>query len=85
MRILMKMYRHFGPYPLSYQDLADEETLQALAVIMDSVETMKPFVLVGKKEISKQDKAFVLKITKLDPRDRLTAKELLQGDWFRQE
>jgi serine/threonine protein kinase len=45
-------------------------------------EKMKPFGRIGEREISKEDKAFVLKIMKLDPGDRPTAKELLQDEWF---
>lgn len=45
-------------------------------------EKMKPFGRITEREISKEDKAFILKIMKLDPRDRPTAKELLQDEWF---
>ncbi|KAL2217265.1 serine/threonine protein kinase [Thermoascus aurantiacus ATCC 26904] len=71
---------YFGPYPLSYADLADEETLAILSYIMDIVppEAMKPFSRASKQEISREDRVFVLKIMKLDPRDRQTAKELLE-------
>ena len=43
---------------------------------------LKPFTLASQKEISKEDKEFILKVMKLDPRDRLTAKELLTDEWF---
>ena len=45
-------------------------------------EKMKPFARIGEREICNADKAFVLKIMKLDPRDRPTARELLQDEWF---
>ncbi|KKK18560.1 hypothetical protein ARAM_006260 [Aspergillus rambellii] len=47
-------------------------------------EKLKPFSLASQREISKQDKDFLLKIMKLDPRDRPTAKELLEDEWFNQ-
>lgn len=80
----MKQHQFFGPFPLSYKDIADDETLAILTYVMDGVppEKMKPFRLITEREISKEDKAFILKIMKLDPRDRPTAKELLQDEWF---
>lgn len=84
LKILMKMYQFFGPFPASYTEIADNETLAILTYIMNSVPDAerKPFQNVGEREISKEDKAFILKIMKLDPRDRPTAKELLQDEWF---
>ena len=46
---------------------------------------MKPFEYVTDREIIEEDKAFILKIMKLDPRDRSTEKELLQDGWFQLE
>lgn len=34
------------------------------------------------KEICNEDKEFVLKVMKLDPRDRPSAEELLEDSWF---
>ena len=80
----MKQHQFFGPFPLSYKEIADDETLAILTHIMHCVprEKMKPFERITEREVSKEDKAFVLKIMKLDPRDRPTAKELLQDEWF---
>jgi serine/threonine protein kinase len=84
LKILMKQHQFFGPFPLSYKEIADAETLGILTHIMHRVppEKMKHFGRAGEREISKEDKAFVLKIMKLDPRDRPTAKELLEDEWF---
>lgn len=81
----MKQHQFFGPFPLSYKDLADDETLAILTHVMHGVpkEKMKPFGRITEREISKEDKTFLLKIMKLDPRDRPTAKELLQDEWFK--
>ena len=43
---------------------------------------MRPFHLTTAREICEADKTFVLKMMKLDPRDRLTAQELLEDKWF---
>ncbi len=83
----MKNHQFFGPFPLTYQEIADEQALAVLAYAMNGVdpEMMKPFQYVTEREITKEDKAFVLKIMKLDPRDRPSAKELLQDEWFQVE
>lgn len=41
-------------------------------------EKLKPFRFLREREICNADKAFVLRIMKLDPRDRPTAKDRLQ-------
>ena len=81
----MKQHQFFGPFPLSYKEIADDETLAILTHVMHAVpwEKMKPFEHITEQEISKKDKSFILKITKLDPRDRPTAKELLEDVWFK--
>ncbi|OJJ44254.1 hypothetical protein ASPZODRAFT_153735 [Penicilliopsis zonata CBS 506.65] len=86
LEILAKYHIYFGPFPPSYADLADPETLGVLSLIMNDVppERLKPFSLASQREISKQDKDFILKIVKLDPRDRPAAKELLEDEWFNQ-
>ncbi|KAL2361384.1 hypothetical protein RJZ56_005742 [Blastomyces dermatitidis] len=43
---------------------------------------LKPFQYASQKEISLEDKEFILRIMKMDPRDRPTAKELLEDEWF---
>lgn len=45
-------------------------------------ETLKPFHLTTTDEICQEDKEFVVRAMKLDPRDRPTAKELLEDKWF---
>jgi hypothetical protein len=72
---------------LSYKEIADKDSLSILAHVMNGVphELMKPFGYVTDREITKEDKAFILKIMKLDPRDSPTAKELLQDEWFQLE
>lgn len=83
LKILIRQCQFFGPYPISYTDLADEDTQRILAFVMTATQNIwKPFNLIRASEISTEDKAFVMRIMKLDPRDRPSAKELLQDEWF---
>lgn len=83
-KILIRHHRCFGPFAESYEQIADQERLAVLVWIMQSTppESMKPFHLTTARQICEKDKEFVLKIMKLDPRDLLTAKDLLEDKWF---
>ena len=82
--ILRRMHVFFGPYPLTYQEFASESALALLADVMESVPqtARKPFHMLRDKELTVEDKAFLLKIMKLDPRDRPTAGQLRRDEWF---
>ncbi|RJE25078.1 serine threonine protein kinase [Aspergillus sclerotialis] len=84
LKILKRQCQFFGPFPLTYREICPQETLNVLAHIMQSIspEEKKPFNLISEREISKEDKEFVLKIRKLNPRDRPSAAELLEDKWF---
>jgi serine/threonine protein kinase len=84
--ILLKHHRCFGPFPKSYAEIADEQRLAVLVWIMENspAETLRPFHLTTEKEISQEDKEFVLRPMKLDPRDRPSARQLLEDNWFRE-
>jgi len=86
-KILRKHHQCFGPFPVSYEQIADEERLGVLTWIMNTTprETLKPFRSTTEREIRREDKDFVCEIMQLDPRDRPTARELLEDDWFRAE
>ncbi|KAK2741774.1 hypothetical protein FQN57_005518 [Myotisia sp. PD_48] len=83
--ILSKYHIFFGPFPRSLEEIADDFIMNALLTLMLRIppEKLKPFRAAGENEISKEDKEFVLKIMKIDPRDRPTANELLQDEWFK--
>lgn len=86
--VFIKQASIFGPVPLSFQDIADDERLEILAKTIHFINDnslKKPFHLSTDKELSKEDRDFICKIMKLDPRDRPTAKELLQDEWFRED
>lgn len=89
LEILMKHCQYFGPYPMSYTEIADADAQATLAYVMNTVggatsgkDMRKPFYLIREAEISKEDRAFLGKMMLLDPRDRPTATELLRDEWF---
>lgn len=82
--ILTRHHQCFGPFPLTYREIADEARLEVLTWIMENTppESMRPFRNTTNREISEEDKRFVLKIMKLDPRARPSVQELLADEWF---
>ncbi|KAK2027319.1 serine/threonine protein kinase [Colletotrichum zoysiae] len=82
--VLSRMYRCFGPFPDSFQEIAGDNA----AGIIDFIHSMGPptklFHLVTRREIPPADRDFILKIMKLDHRDRPTADQLLEDEWFRE-
>lgn len=83
-KILYKHHRCFGPFPESYEQITNQDKLGVLTYIMQTspAESLRPFHLTTAREICEEDKEFVLKMMKLDPRDRPTAEELLGDKWF---
>jgi casein kinase II subunit alpha len=83
--VLVQQARCFGPFPLSYEEVLDEEQNHLLAAVhvhVDEQNSRKPFYLVQDKEVTQEDKDFICKTMQLDPRDRPTADELLADRWF---
>ncbi|KAI6906696.1 hypothetical protein KC318_g5337 [Hortaea werneckii] len=83
--VLMEQARYFGPFPLRYQELLDEESesiLAAIHVLIEQEGTRKPFLLVEDEEIQLEDKEFLCDIMRLDPLERPTASDLLKHRWF---
>lgn len=83
--VLDRMYRYFGPFPESFADIADENASAVIDLIHSMGPPTKPFHLVTRREIPPADRDFLLKIMKLDPRDRPTADQLLNDEWFGEE
>ncbi|KAH8765792.1 putative serine/threonine protein kinase [Hyaloscypha finlandica] len=79
--VLVKQIEVFGPFPLSYFDFLPQEDERwefigdATQYIIDH-QKWKPFA-------KAEDRTFICKIMKLDPRDRPTARELLQDPWLK--
>jgi serine/threonine protein kinase len=85
-KIIMRYHQRFGPFPWTFAEIADEDTLKALTWVMSETppDSIQPFHQVSSEEIFEADKAFVLRTLKLDPRDRPTATELLDDVWFKE-
>ncbi|KAL2174911.1 kinase-like domain-containing protein [Thermothelomyces heterothallicus CBS 202.75] len=75
--VLKRMHKFFGPFPQSFSDFNDPDTMTIINFINQQEPPVKPFARAGPREIPPADKEFILKIMKLDPRDRPTAEELL--------
>ncbi|KAL4820711.1 kinase-like domain-containing protein [Aspergillus spinulosporus] len=85
-KILLNHHRCFGPFPETYEQIADQQRFAVLTWVMQNSppETLRPFHLTTSKEIHQNDKEFVLRIMRLDPRDRPSARQLLEDQWFHQ-
>jgi serine/threonine protein kinase len=87
--ILMKQYKFFGPFPPKYDELlqGNRNIDTIIEYLFNSIpkSEMTPFSQISEREVSKRDKQFICRIMKMDPRDRPTASELLQDDWFEEE
>ncbi|KAF5877263.1 putative mitogen-activated protein kinase sty1 protein, partial [Botrytis fragariae] len=73
--VLQKHHQYLGSFPISFAEIADEGTQNAIVLAMKSVprEKMKPFSRITQKEIAKVDNDFLQKILRFNPRERLTA------------
>ena len=80
--VLRRQDKCFGPFPLSYTSLADADRLDTLTIITESIEKRTPFKMASSQEIAKEDREFISKLMQLDPRDRPSAKVLLQDAWL---
>lgn len=79
------MHRFFGPFPPNYREIADENAATAILYIDGLHPPAKPYYRVTEREVPPADRDFVLKIMKLDPRERPTAEQLLADSWFAEE
>lgn len=68
--------------PFLTRRYADKETQEAILGIIPSGEVETIQIYRRKDRSVLADKQFVLKMMKLDPRDRPTARELLKDQWF---
>jgi hypothetical protein len=83
-RVLISQLGFFGPYPARYKEIA--------APVMPEVDALQQTVAkAGGPEryrntlthyINEKDLGFLFSFMKIDPRDRPSARELLQHLWF---
>ncbi len=81
--MLVEQTRRFGPFNDSFEEIADAERLEVCTGAVVHVQENKrllPFCTSEDHVLARPDRDF---ISKLDPRDRPTAKQLLQDAWFK--
>lgn len=84
--MLVEQIRRFGPFNDSFEEIADAERLAVCTAAIVYIQENKkwlPFCKSEDDELARPDRDFIAKMMKLDPRDRPTAKELLQNTWFK--
>jgi hypothetical protein len=86
LEVLKRQFRYFGPFPAKYEEIASPETVTAILYLMHEIPEREttPFHRTTEREVSKADKNFIGNIMMMDWRDRPTAKELLDDEWFRE-
>ena len=82
-----EQFKYFGPFPAKIAEIADPETVQSIMIVKENIPKADatPFSWTTKREVSKRDNIFISKIMKLDWRDRPSAKELLEDEWWNDE
>jgi serine/threonine protein kinase len=84
--VLVEQIRRFGPFNESFEEIANAERLAICTGAIEYIQEHKkwlPFSQSVDKELARPDRDFIAKMMKLDPRDRPTARELLQDEWFK--
>lgn len=82
---MKQQFRFFGPWPGKYEELASPETARAILYIMIPTSDTTPFRMIAEKEVCRKDNEFIRKIMMMDWRDRPTAGELLEDEWFSED
>ncbi|KAI4143049.1 MAG: hypothetical protein L6R39_004722 [Caloplaca ligustica] len=83
--VLVEQIRRFGPFHESFEEIAEPERLAFCTAAIDYINENRkwlPFAICVDKELARPDRDFIARMMKLDPRDRPTARELLQDAWF---
>ncbi|OAL49843.1 STE/STE20 protein kinase [Pyrenochaeta sp. DS3sAY3a] len=85
--VLKEQFRYFAPFPAKFEEIASQETINSILYLMQDIpqEKTTPFSLTTEREVIKKDKDFIRKIMMLDWRDRPTAKELLEDEWWKDD
>lgn len=85
--VVHSQFRYVGPFPAKIREIVNNETFTSVLYLihLNLPEKITPFRLVTEREVIKEDKEFILRIIKMDWRDRPTAKELPEDEWFFKE
>jgi NH3-dependent NAD+ synthetase len=85
--VFLRQLYWFGPLPDKIVEVANEEVVDVIATLkehnMPAQQGM--FKTIPESELSKKDNEFIRRIMKLDWRDRPSAKELLEDQWWNDE
>lgn len=84
-QVLVQQASHFGPFPDSMKELADENALEMMDKAWQAVQDSKmyqPFETTANADVGQEEMGLLLDIMKLDPRDRPEAGALLGHSWF---
>lgn len=84
MEVLKRQFQYFGPFPTRYEDISSPETVTAILYLMHKIPQSQttPFSRTTEREVCYEDKKFTEKIMILGWRDRPSAKDLLEDEWF---
>ncbi|KAH7391169.1 STE/STE20 protein kinase [Phaeosphaeria sp. MPI-PUGE-AT-0046c] len=84
LEVIKAQFRFFGPFSPKITEIADVDTAQVFIYLMKQIpsEKLTPFSRITKSEVSHRDNIFTSKMMKFDWRDRPTAKELLDDEWW---
>lgn len=87
LEVLKQQFRYFGPWPGKYEEIAGPETVRAIQYIMQEIPKSEttPFCMITEREVCRKDNKFIQKIMMMDWRDRPTARELLEDEWFKED
>lgn len=87
LEVLKRQFQYFGPFPAKYEDISSPETIAAILYLMQEItqSRMTPFGRTTEREVCSEDKRFIERIMMLDWRDRPSAKDLLDDEWFLEE
>ncbi|KAF4627689.1 hypothetical protein G7Y89_g10467 [Cudoniella acicularis] len=87
LEVLKRQFQYFGPFPGKYEEIANPETVSAILYLMQEIPQSKttPFSRTTEKEVCIKDKEFIGKIMMMDWRDRPTAEQLLEDEWFKED
>jgi len=82
--VVKEQFRFFGPFSAKITEIADPDTAQVFMYLMEQIpsEKLTPFSRITQSEVSQRDNIFISKMMKFDWRDRPTAKELLEDEWW---
>ena len=66
--VFQEQFRYFGPLPAKIAEIAPEDTVRMILVVMElnPREKLTPFSRTTLREVSKKDNVFISKMMKLD-------------------